>query len=269
MNDFHTVKAVVSETKYDPYAGLKKFETEYVHKFDLLEIDTATLAELVDRNLVMKLDNAHASGNMLPAAVEAVKIKGDAYGYPTLVCGNFLIGLNPASNEVCALKRAKEDFTSLFEILNQCYEEFIMPNYRSHERLLGGRMNDTYGWYLPFIYLDGYIDRHGPFSITKAVSELREGTVDEELCDRLTWYINWCSFEESNKCSDPRVYGNYVTNKEQVYTDIATDKSLFFYGFSEKLSEVIRESERRKDSYAIISSPLGEESFFFYSLQMH
>jgi len=46
-----------------------------------------------------------------------------------------------------------------------------------------------------------------------------------------------------------------------VYEDIANNKTLFYFGYSEKLSEVIQNSEGQKNSFEIISSPLGEESY--------
>jgi len=50
-------------------------------------------------------------------------------------------------------------------------------------------MNDDLGWYLPFMYLDGYIDQHGPFSVAKGVADVVKGVVDEELCFRLSWFM--------------------------------------------------------------------------------
>lgn len=140
--------------------------------------DTATLAGVVEKDVVRKVDDI--PDNILPAAVEVVKVNGDTYGYPTLACGNFLIGLNPASDETCSLRSAREDYGSLFETLTECSEIFLSPIY-GYKTLLGGKMNDDWGWYLPFMYLDGYIDRHGPFSVAKGVAAVAQGVVDEEL----------------------------------------------------------------------------------------
>lgn len=98
-------------------------------------------------------------------------------------------------------------------------------------------MYDDWGWYLPFIYLDGYIDRHGPFSVAKGISDVTRGIVDEELCFRMSWFIDQCSHKGKNKCYDEDIKGNYIENKQMVYKDIADDKTLFLFGFSEKLSE--------------------------------
>lgn len=81
------------------------------------------------------------------------------------------------------------------------------------------------------------------------------------MCSRLSWFVDQCSHNGKNKCYDKSVEGNDINDKEKVYEDIADDKTLFFFGYSEKLSEVIQNSEEQKNSYEIISSPLGEESY--------
>ena len=201
----HTVEAVVDGNKYSPYGKLD----EYLVNFDLIEIDTATLAQVAQKGLIKEVHDIYIPENMLPAAMEAVKINGVIYGYPTLACGNFLVGLSPADDKTCPLTGARKDYDSLKETLMKC-------SVKNYERLLGGKMNSESGWYLPFLYLDGYIDRHGPFSVARAIDDVTKGTVDEELCEKLSWFIKQCSSKDGNKCYDKETKENYITDEDMV-----------------------------------------------------
>ena len=120
-------------------------------------------------------------------------------------------------------------------------------------------MNSESGWYLPFLYIDGYIDRHGPFSVARAIDDVTKGTVDEELCEKLSWFIKQCSGKDGNKCYDKETKENYITDEDMVYNDIASKKTLFLFGFSETLSKVMQRAKGLK-SYSIISSPFGDHN---------
>lgn len=259
-----TVNAVVNTSLYNvyDYDALKEYLT--VGNFDLIEIDTSTLGQLVSDDLVVQISTTaglpQVPSDTLAAALDAVTVNGDLYGYPTLVCGNFLIGLTPAgSNESCPLRHARHSYNDFQRIMTEC-KQSVLPAFT---RMLGGKMNDEYGWYLPFLYLDGYIDIHGTEAIATAVSEVTSGTVDRIVCERLKWYIKQCKDKHpstSNKCYH-NFLGSYVNSSSNVYPDIVENETAFFFGFSEKVAPLTTESVVSNIApYAAVSGPLGESN---------
>ena len=63
--------------------------------------------------------------------------------------------------------------------------------------MLDEKMNDNGGWYLPFIYIDGYIDTHGYGSVERAVDEVVRGVVDPILKDSVGSLIATMRFLEA------------------------------------------------------------------------
>nr|AEA86515.1 spherulin [Astrosclera willeyana] len=251
-NAAHTVDAVVDTTEYDPYGDLTTYLSE--DGFDMIEMDTANLKEVVEDDLIIDIPT-NLPENIMPAAVGAAAINGKLYAYPTLLCGNFLIGLVPPGNEQnCPLRNARVDYNAFYETMENCKQN-VGGDWR---RILGGKMNDDYGWYLPYLYLDGYIDIHGRESVDKAVDEVMRGVVDPKVCERLSWYIGCCddkTGQVGNKCYENFI-GSYVNDSDNLYPDIINGETAFYFGFSEKVAQVERDSDR--NSYAAISGPLGE-----------
>lgn len=251
-NDDHSINAVVNDD-YNPYGNLKEFLS--ADGFDLIEMDTANLKEVVDNDLVIEVPNG-LPDDLLPSAISAVVINGRLYAYPTLVCGNFMISLTP-QKEHCDLTQARSDFDHLFSVMEQCREEVSADVY---ERVIGGKMNDAGGWYLPFLYLDGYIDVHGSQALDDAIDELTRGIVDPNLCERLTWLISNCNDlqgDGQNKCY-VNFKGSYVEKSDNIYPDVGNYKTYVYFGFSEKVAQIERDSERT--TTAAISGPLGPQN---------
>lgn len=248
----HTVEAVVDTTTYSPYSSNLR---EYLNNFDLIEIDTVSLAT-IKGSLMDIREITGMPEDTLPAAKNAVKLDGKYYGYPTLLCGNFLIGLSPTSPVLCPLRSGRSDFHH-FQFATTLCEftmDFFHPNYK---RLYGGKMNDDDGWYLPFLYLDGYIDVHGEDTVAQAKQDVLAGKVDRQVCENLQWLISRCSADGRNKCYQD-FDGSYVNKKENVYTDIKDQKTMHFFGYSEKIGEVKKLA--KVSPYAAISWPLGDST---------
>ena len=253
----HTVDAVVNPSEYNPYGNLTDYLSE--DGFDLIEMDALNLKEVVDNGLIIDIPKS-LPDNILKTAVSAVMINKLVYAYPTLVCGNFLIGLTTAS-EQCPLRSVRRNYNEFSGALKTCERTIIEDHAYSWERMVGGKMNDEYGWYLPFLYIDGYIDIHGSESVAKAIDEVLREVVDPELCERLSWYIGCCKDHEGN--SPNKCYvdfpGSYVDDSSNVYPDVQDYKTYFYFGFSERVAQIERDSHRK--SYAAISGPLGNASY--------
>ncbi len=149
----HTVDAVVDSNHYSPYSNLATYLQDDDASFDLLEIDTATLGGIT--SLLMDVDELKLPLNedTLPTAKAAVLIGEKTYGYPTLVCGNFLIGLSPGDHFTCPMSPSL-NFREFMFISRCCGDALLTSN--GYNLLFGGKMNDDDGWYLPYLYLDGY-----------------------------------------------------------------------------------------------------------------
>ena len=252
----HTVDAVVDTAQYSPYGDLNAYLA--ADGFDLIEMDTADLQSVVSKDLIMEIPTG-LPYNLLQSSVSAVTIDGHVYAYPTLVCGNFIIALKPRY-PTCDLKTARSNFEQFSGLMKLCQETIEQQASYSWERLLGGKMNDGYGWYLPFIYLDGYIDIHGRQSVNTAVNDVINGKVDSHVCDRLSWLIGTCndiSGPAENKCYVD-FPGSYVNSSSNVYPDVENYKTYMYFGFSEKLAQIEKDGDR--DSYAVISGPLGQKN---------
>ena len=249
QSDAHEVNAVVNKQEYDPYGDLVTYLS--ADGFDLIEMDMANLQQVVDQDLIIVIPTPFPKG-ILPAAVSAVRIGDSVYAYPTLVCGNFIIQLTPDYKR-CNLRVARANYYTFYGVMETCKTVDVW------DRMLGGKMNDKYGWYLPFIYIDGYIDIYGPDSVPNAMEELAVGIVDETLCERLSWLIGLCNHgvKGKNKCYDD-FPGSYVNSSSNVYPDVEQGKSYMYFGFSEKVAQIERDSER--NAHVAISGPLGEQN---------
>ena len=229
-----TVEAVVDEQDYSPYENL----AEYLNgDFDMIEIDTASLTSVVD--LIVETDRVlQIPSATLHTAKAAVTVNSKHYGYPTLLCGNFLIALSsPGTRENCPLEDI-ESYTDLQREIATCQN-----NYPSYDRIYGGKFSDTDGWYLPFFYLDGYVDKHGVdkhgvSSAAAAVQNLLNGNYDRDICMRLKWFIDVCG----EKCTDKNAEGSYVETFDNLVLDIENKKTLNFVGFSEMTAELIQKA---------------------------
>ena len=252
----HTVEIVVDHTQY----SLLRDPQDYLSEdgFDLIEMDTLRLKSVVDRDLVIEVPTS-IPGRLLPASVDAVTLNGSVYGYPTLVCGTFLASLAPEFED-CRLNQAQNNFTDLSTVLNRCKAAVLADNTHEWERLVGGRMNyDGTAWYPKTLYLDGYIDIHGPQSLQQAIDDLLiRGIVDPLVCKRLSVFVGYCSdfqSQHNNKCYHTHP-GNYMEDVGNIHSDFRDYKTYLYFGYFENLAEVEHESER--EPLSVIPVSIGE-----------
>lgn len=209
--------------------------------------------------LVMSLDEMGLKGSieedMFPAAVEAMMEDGTIYGYPTLLCGNVVTSIDPVSTAKCPIDKGRASLIEYKKALETCKKNFVDSS--KSETLLVGKMSDNYGWYLPYIYLDGYIDKYGKSSLAKAVEELEKGSVDSELCKELRWFIGLCQTQDKtkNKCED----GSMSTS--DIQESIINHKAVVMFSFSEKLSEVLKKCPTPRTPQALASVSLGNQNY--------
>lgn len=209
--------------------------------------------------LVMTLEDMGIEGSieedMFPAAVKAMSMGETIYGYPTLLCGNLVTSIGPVTTDRCPINKGTAPLDEYKNALRECKHNFI-TDASSFNTLLIGKMNEG-GWYLPYIYLDGYIDRHGESSLQQAIEELENNIVDEDLCHELNWFLNLCNDQTTNenKCKDGSV------SSSEAQESIVNKESVLMFSFSEKLAEVLkRVVDVSRDPQALASVPLGHRN---------
>lgn len=250
----HTVDAVVSGKEYDPYSNNLP---GYLNTFDILEIDTTTLDTLLP-GLIMETQEVGAHidwGNMFPAAIEAGRRAYIEFAYPTLLCGNFILAMTPASPGDCPIDRGTTSFFEYKSVLETCKSNLM--GWSPYKRLVAGKMSDEYGWYLPYIYLDGYIDIYGAERLQNGIEELEKGKVDTTLCERLRWFTGLCDYEggqPKNICLDPPDDYDFIK-------DVVDHQSVLQFSFSEKLSlDVKLMADSNRMVHGLSSVSMGEEN---------
>ena len=196
--------------------------------------------------------------NMFKAAVDAMHMHGKSYGYPTLLCGNFVTSIGPASTAECPINQGRVPFDDYHKALETCKKNFVEPSWSDYETVLLGKMSDEGGWYLPFIYLDGYVDIHGRDSVAKALGELLaiDGEVDTFLCKRLQWFTDLCRNIETGEISCTKKFDN----KDIIIDNVKNHKSLLMFSFSEILATLTKATGYDRKSYALTSVSMGPEN---------
>ena len=155
------IKLTVS-TDWSPYDADKmaKDISDKQESFDVLEMDTILLGEVVQKGVVQPLDLHHYKmyNDLFPVGLDAVQYEGEYYALPTLHCANFLFELItedvPQSEReiLCSLERGDHSLGDLKEVVKRYHElKGVSP-------LIG----DFRGkWTLSTMYLDAYVDVHG------------------------------------------------------------------------------------------------------------
>ena len=223
--------------KFNPYA---EDLSEYLGAdgFDILEMDMARKDDLLGKVLQIPLEPSR----YLAPAVEAVKLKEGVFiGYPTLCCGNFIMEVK-RSGEL-AINMGDDNYEEFKESAAIAEKSMVEPNKSHYSRLLGGKLDDSEGWYLPFIYLDGYIDRHGKDSVQKGIEDVLKGKPDEELIKRIKEFFSF--FPKKQQSTD------------QIISEIVNGKIAYFYGFSEILGKILNASSGSLKAFGALSPTMG------------
>lgn len=220
------------------------------------------LGELVNpaNPLVMSLDEMDVGGNIkediFPAAVQAMTVSETTYGYPTLLCGNFITSIGPVTTEKCPINKGVASQSEYQTALETCATNFGNSQ-EDFKTLLFGKMSDVYGWYLPYLYLDGYIDTKGDSSLEQAVEDLKHGTVDSDVCENLRWFFGLCDNSDTgkNKCKDGTV------SSSEVPSSVVDKESVLMFSFSETLAKVLKKADdRNRGPQSLASVSLGNQN---------
>ena len=230
----------VNKKDYSPYGNLEDYLGTGPKSFDLIETDMARSAELTQKVLEIEPEEIQPQ-RYFEANINAVRQNGKYLGYPTLACGNFIIEVQ---------KTGEKDV----KLHDSDYEGFIdsaekAKRVSKHVRLLGGKIDDKDGWYLPFIYLDGIVDIKDPSCIDEEIRNVLQNNPNKEVVSRLQRFF--ALFKDSKGKLDD---GNAIEH-------VADRQDGYFYGFSEDLSEILKDGGYKDiKATGVLSPPFGKDN---------
>ena len=194
----------------------------------VVELDTIVLGELVDRGWVQPV--GVASDGAVPAARAAVAVGEQTYGVPTYLCSNVIYADSPGLAGV-------GDAAALVQVLAG-----VDP---SRPALVG---NYKGSWTLPAVYLDAWVDTHGPSGFAAAYT----APVDAATIAALRPVVDAC---KDKSAANPCIDGTYKENtrSEEAFGAGAANG---FMGYTERLFYILN-SKPGRPLPGVISAPLG------------
>ena len=248
---------------WDPYSveSVASKLTSKPESFDILEIDTILLGEVVDKGLVQRLDLAKLGFEnvFFPAAKDGVTYRGNCYGVPTLSCGNVLMelisgDLPPSESEVlCSLEKGIHSERDLKSVVRRYHSLFkgispLVGNFRGK-------------WDLPLMFVDAFVDQHGKSTADEAVDAPIDSPDNADIIKNMKWFMDLDDATDgngSNKGED----GDYKDGPPT--EDIGNSDHIMMYGYSEWLSQVMANKLCKKEyihASCIVAPPLGRHNY--------
>ncbi|AKT38433.1 extracellular solute-binding protein [Chondromyces crocatus] len=224
---------------YDPAALARGMSGENeACSFDLVEIDTSLLGELVDTGAVTPW-SALPSRNWHPAAIEASTYQGALYGVPHWMCSHFVFSRSAA---VANASSVSELVSALADL--QTPEPDMAGN------LLGS-------WNLPALYLDAWADTNGAGGVASAISAT---ALDPQAISGLKMFSETCESGGLNPCLDGTFDAEDVIDPAMAKFSAGQVDAAF--GFSERLFPILKALPVGADpaEIEISSAPLGHGS---------
>ena len=211
------------------------FKTE---SFDILEVDTLLLGEIVDEGVVQELDlskHGLCQDDFLDSCMAAVTYKKTCYGVPTLSSAKFLIELVAGDEDetevLCSLETGDKSFKNLPEVVE--HHRHVFKGTSSHVSDFRGK------WAFPIMYLDAYTAVNGSKSILEGVHAPINFANDSEVLEHM-------------KCT----WSNDTSEEE----DVSESDHVMTYGYSELLGQFMADKMNKgKKIHAscIMVPPLG------------
>ena len=232
---------------WDPYdvdEVVKYFDPNSEDRFDVLEIDTILLGEIVEKEILqpLQLENYGPSiDNYFKIGLEAVNYKGSTFAVPTLHCASFLMELvsNTVENHenlFCTLEKGEYNVTNLMQAL---VLGKLLGIFNGASPLIGDFRGS---WTLPSFYLDAYIDKHGKESVQEGVnSQIDESNVLFEM-------KSFMHFDRGADGTNKGISNKYDSAGER-NADICKSDHILLYGYSEWLSQVLSDRNVQEKEY--------------------
>lgn len=256
------VELHVNWKTYDPYGDLDVYLGDGDNSFDLIETDMVRAPELIGKVLEMNektMNDTVDIENYFEANIDSVRYGKNYFGFPTLTCGNFITQL-------------QKDGESFIELNDRNYKEFIsslrnakdasvsnqtcgLPRSKCSNskfiRLLSGKINDTDGdgWYLPYIYLDAFMDTKGGEQLGKEIQNVLNEKPNAEVIQQLKTFFGF--FRDNCGAFD----------QVDIIDDVVAREGGHYFGFSESLSKILKKSKYvNMKVRKVFTPPFGESN---------
>lgn len=197
--------------------------------YDLVEVDTVLLGELVEAKAVRPWEGVDSS-DWLPAARASSTVGGQVWGIPHLMCSEFIIARDPSvlrATSAAALAAALEKLGT------------------PATNLVG---NAKGSWTLPGLYLDAWNDTYPGKDPRAAIST----SLDPKVVAPLRLFLEQCRSGTDNGC----LSGAYEAPEKEAEA-FASGAADALFGYAERLHFVLR-SARDPATIGISPAPVGE-----------
>jgi thiamine pyridinylase len=203
--------------------------------FDMVEVDTLLLGDLVSRSEVQPLPFPIDGFGLLPTAVVAATVGSTVYAVPTYLCGNYIYSWDEGIRGVHG---------------GQALVDFLTGNPNPGATALVG--NFAGSWTLPSLYVDAWADTHTNEASQVATSY--DLPLDPATMSDFQPVVDLCG-TDGGPCLD----GTYKDNTLPE-TAFAHDEANGFIGFSERLYYILEERGGNVALPSVISAPIGADS---------
>lgn len=219
---------------YDP-ATLATLLGSGPGSFNMVELDTLLLGDLVAQNQVQPLPFGVGNLGLLPTAVAAAQVGGTVYGVSTYLCGNYIYSWDSGISGV-------DTGQGLIDFLTQHPDPAATA-------LIG---NFDGSWTLPSLYVDAWADTHSndPAQVAAAYNL----PLDNPTMSIFTPVVDLCG-----DSGGPCLAGTYKDNTA-AETLFAHDQANGFVGYSERLYFILEARGGNIALPSVISAPLGVDS---------
>ena len=239
----------------DPY-DLRSLKSKYLSSgsdaYDIMEVDTILLRELVKSDKVKMLDSVDTR-DFFNWCVQSVTVGDYVYGAPTLQCASFLMEI--VSHNHAPLKALLKDghsFEQLKSTLGRQQED-------GYQILLAGDFRGT-SRQLPMFYLDAYVDQHEE-SYCRVCEEIDAPVCDSKLIESMTEFTDYGKLTCKN---GPDFHRTFHEHPKVLIKDVVDIPHILMYSYSECLGEMMActaSKKKHKRTLQIISPPLETSNY--------
>ncbi|MET0404411.1 MAG: hypothetical protein ABW123_18510 [Cystobacter sp.] len=220
---------------YEPSELARSLRGEGECPYELVEVDSSLLGELVDTGAVKPWPALPAGPRWHPAGISAATVRGQFYGVPHWQCAHYIV----SRDEAVSRARTVDELVQALAARNTPAQDLAA-------NLLGS-------WNLPSLYLDAWTDSHGPENLRSA---LTTEAYDTDVLAGMKRLAGACATAGVNPCID----GTYDENLDLPEVLFAQGRADATLGFSERLHTLLKNlpPDANRSELRISPAPLGQ-----------
>lgn len=221
------------ESKAKPYQ-LDDLKSKYLssnsESYDIMELDTILLGELVKSGHIKKIDHTEMKIDTEPFfdwCKKSATVNDNLYGVPTLQCASFLMELVSYGHSPRRplLLGEWQSFSELKGALDA-------QENSGHRVLMAGDFRGSWG--LPMFYLEAYIDKHGKGSVYEGIDAPVDN--EKEISENLKEFTDFGALADG---INPDTDGEFHADHSALVDEIVESQHILMYSYSEGLGEAL------------------------------